>query len=605
MFGKRPEHSPPLKIERWRRCLLRLCVTIVWVAGLVNASVQAVQPPPLHFEPVVSLNVVETLSFLQDKQGFIWLASTNGVYRHDGYRTVHYRHDVLKADSLPSDSVAAFHEDKQGQLWVATYDGIARFEPETGRFLRFPPPPEADGRRQNRLTRAMMGDGADGMWLATRAGLLHFAPKTGQFVTYRHDPQRIDSLPSDNVSVLARDTSGGLWVGNWSAGLSYLPKDSKQFQRHVLDIVHDTVKKPSNPRALLIDSRQRLWVGTDNGVFLWNTATPWADRRQLLPPAGVEGFRVLNIHEDATGQIWIGTQEAGLLRWDEARQTFLRYTHQSDNDHSLPSNSVSAVFVDRTQTLWVGTRGNGVSRVDLASNGIEQVMPRSIAPENFKLWNMVFSFAETADGKLWLGGTGGLTLVDLAQRKLLRSVRSVPGQPRSLSSNFIHHLYQQPGGPLWIATSDGLGRLNPNSDYVQTKYFGSAENNAVNRIYPGENGVLWLATGGAVIRYSPLNDVSRLFKHDPGDPDSLSPGANSTLLEDRKGNLWVGGGNEAGARGLDVMEKGSNKFHHYRHDPKDPGSLNNDIVTNIYEDGPGNIWIGTATGPVIVNLVVA
>ena len=585
-----------LRPQRLRQVLTGVAICL----GLLSpfSEARAAEAPPLRFEQVAGLNTDDPLAFIQDRQGFIWMASSSGLYRHDGYRTVHYQHNTAIADSLPANKVSALLEDKQGRIWVATYNGLARFEAQTGHFTAFFPPAAANGNQQNRLTRSIVGDGQDGMWLATRAGLLHFDPQTSKFSSYRHDPANTGSLPSDNVSVLARDAGGGLWVGTWPTGLAYLPAGSTQFQRYSLDMAtaKDTRKAHSNLHALLVDSQQRLWIGTDNGLLRWQSGTPWSALRRLPPPAGSSEFRVSAIHEDANGNIWAGTQEAGLLRWNETRQAFQRHTHQIDDAHSLPADAVGALLVDRTQTLWVGTQGGGVSRSNLASNGIEQVMPDRLAPENFKDWNIVFSFAEDARGNLWLGGTGGLALVDLAERKLLRSIRHQPGKTGGLSGNAILNLYQQPGGALWIATSAGLDRLDPESGLLQTKSFDGPGNNVINRIAPGRDGVLWLGTGGGVIRYSLTNGATRTFTHDPGDAFSLPPGANSVLLEDRAGNLWVGGGNESGARGLAILEQGSGRFRHYRHVASDQSSLPSDIVTSIHEDKSGNIWLGTPAG---------
>ncbi|MFZ4535683.1 two-component regulator propeller domain-containing protein [Propionivibrio sp.] len=587
--------APSLNV---RRRLRLLCAGLAVICGLLHAGgeAQAANPPPLHFEPVASLNAEASLAFLQDRQGFIWVGTNTGLYRHDGYRSLHYQHDKSIADSLPDDKISALFEDKHGRIWIGSRNGIARFEARTGRFTRFSPRPAADGDQQNLLTRGLVGDGQDGLWLATRGGLLHFDPESGRFASYRNDPERADSLPGDNVAALARDAKGGLWVGTWPSGLAYLAKGSEQFQRYALDNAKLPLKSPSNPRALHVDSRQRLWIGTDNGVLLWHGGTPWASLARLPSPPGVGGFRVFSIGEDGEGNIWIGTLEAGLLRWDETQRRFLDYTHRIDDAHSLPANAVSALLVDRTQTLWVGTHGGGVSRSDLVSSGIERVMPDLLAPENFKAWNIVFSFAEDGRGNLWLGGTGGLALVNLAERKLLRSLRHKPGQAGGLSSNAISHLYQQPGGALWIATSDGLGRLDPDSGSLQTKYFAGPGNNSINRIAPGRNGVLWLATGGGVIRYSTSSGAAEYYSHDSASPDSLGPGSNSCLVEDRGGNLWVGGGQEAGARGLAILEKGGSHFRHYRHNPEGKASLSSDIITSIHEDGQGNIWLGTAAG---------
>ncbi|MFZ2854441.1 MAG: two-component regulator propeller domain-containing protein, partial [Rhodocyclaceae bacterium] len=580
------------------RCLRALCATLAMFAGLLHPTDEALasEHPDLRFERVAGLEADNPSAFLQDRQGFVWTASSTGLYRHDGYRTIHYRHNATVPGSLPSNSAQALFEDKNGRIWVGTHSGLVRFEAQSGQFTLFAPPPSSDGNLQNRLTRDITGDGHDGMWLATRAGLLHFNPGNQQFTSYRHDPARTGSLPSDNVSVLARDAREGLWVATWPTGLAYLSKGSTQFERYQLDDASGTQKRQHNVRAMHVDQRQRLWIGTNSSLYLWQAGTPWASRKKLSPPPGSSNFRVFSIYEDSAGNIWIGTQQAGLLLWDDKQQTLVSYTHRTDDAHSLPNNAVSALLVDRTQTLWVGTQGGGISRSDLASNGIARILPQYIAPEHFKAGNLVFSISEDSPGKLWLGGVGGLALINLAERKLVRSLTHKLGQAEGLSSNEIFHLYRQANRTLWIATSAGLGRLDPDNGQLQTTFFEGRGNNSINKIAPGRDGILWLATAGGIIRYAPKEGSFQSFSHAPGDPYSLGPGSNSALLEDRAGNLWVGGGRESGARGLAVLERGSRQFQHYRHDPEDKNSLSSDIVTSIHEDARGDIWLGTPNG---------
>ena len=554
-------------------------------------------PAGLHFDKVDALNTSASVAFLQDRQGFIWMASQRGLFRHDGYRAVHYRHDASVADSLPDDIVRGLLEDKDGRIWVATLNGIARFEPRTGGFTRFAPPPDADGSQQNRLTKAIVGDGESGFWLATRAGLWHFDPETRRFASYRHDAANPDSPGSDNVATLARDAEGGLWVGFWPSGLDYLPKGSRHFQHYQIDRSTSANTPPSNPRALFVDSRQRLWIGTDLGAFLWQIGTPWETRQRLPSPRGVGDFRVYSIFEASDGQVWIGTREGFLLCWDDKQQSFVSDSHRIDDSHSLPARSVATVFVDRSQTLWVGTYGGGVLRSGLADQGFEFIGQEHINPGgNTKLEGEWTSFADDGRGNLWLGGPAGLMLVNLDERRILRSIPTTRGHVGGLGGLRIQKLYQQPGGDLWVATSSGLGRLSPGGREVRLQSFNGAGNNAINSIAPGKGGVLWLATAGGVIRYSIASGATKYFTHDPADPGSLRPGANVFVYEDRAGNLWVGGGYESGARGLSVMEKGSTRFRHYGHRPDDKNSLSGDIVSSIHEDERGNIWLGTPTG---------
>ena len=119
-------------------------------------------------------------------------------------------------------------------------------------------------------------------------------------------------------------------------------------------------------------------------------------------------------------------------------------------------------------------------------------------------------------GLLWLGGVGGVLLIDPQQGTLIRSLRHDPERPtQSLSNNFVHHLYQAPGGLLWMATGAGLNRFDPGDGKLSTIFFGDPARNSINRIAPSRSGALWLASGGGLIRYDPIGGKTQFYDLDP------------------------------------------------------------------------------------------
>ncbi|NGZ87169.1 diguanylate cyclase domain-containing protein [Duganella aceris] len=545
---------------------------------------------PLTFESIESLgsDSQSILSLLQDRQGYLWVGTIEGgLFRFDGRRAVRYLNDPANPASLPAGRIATMHADAQGRIWIGTDDGLARYEPASNSFIRFRP----DSTQRNaRIVRRIIGDGAHGLWLGTWGGLQHFDIASGQFLMYQADPARADALPYNDVNAVALDAAGGLWASTWPGGVSYLAPGARGFVNYRLDSAAQPDPKLNDVRAMHYDATGRFWLGTDAGVVVWQSGTPWSERRRL---PGIKG-RVNGIDDDREGNVWISTRTEGLLRWSSDLRQMQAYNHRAEDSHSLPSNAINTTMADRHGTLWVGSFTNGVSRANLGNYGLERIIPRDIAPDSFPSSNFVRSLAAAPDGQVWLGVDDGLVLFDPNAKRIVQRYAADANRPGTLNHNSVYSLYQQAGGPLWVGTSKGLNRLDhPGGPFASVR-FATPADNFVNTIAPGRGSVLWLGTGASLMRYDPASGGVRRYVHDQDDPASRSVSEASAVLEDAQGRVWVG--DFFRGAGLDMMQGDDGRFQHFRHDPAAPRSISSDKITCIYEDLYGTIWIGTARG---------
>jgi len=580
------------------------------VAGSVTVHAQS--PRALRFENLsdrytgAPSSVVTAI--VQDKQGFIWIGAQYGAYRHDGHRSVIYQHDPADPHSLPGNYVMSMFRDKHDRLWLGTNNGLALYDPEIDGFDTYragPDPSEGkDGTSASDVVArdsitGIVDDGAEGLWLGSRQGLQHFDPAGGRFERYLHDASDPGSLGSDRIDAIVRDAKGGVWAGVWGAGIDYLAPGGKHFEHFRLDDPGHPDAKFNSVTALLIDSGQRLWIGSETGVQLWQPGSAWNTRESLPAPAGHDEFWVFGIYQDPHGTMWLATQPTGLLQWDSGTHSFISYIHQPADQHSLSSNRIYSVLVDRSDTLWVGSRDQGIGRADLASDGFARFMPEADAPNSpdalnaFSMGNVVDSMSPAGGSRVWLGGPGGLRLYDTATRHIVKSYRHEPGKSGTLSSNYVVGLWQQTDGPLWVATSEGLNRLDSPDGAFHEIHFPQKEVNAIRQITPARGGALWMGTDAGVVHYDPASGASRII---PFSSTPVSGSGNDSvgiLLEDRRGRLWVG---DPHGLGVDVLDPASGKFVNYRHDDRVPDSMPNDFVRCLYEDKDGGIWIGTLEG---------
>lgn len=565
---------------------IRLCVCFCLLA--LNAQAAPISTPFFEKLSDISDTDLTAYSVIQDRQGFIWIGTAAGVFRHDGYDFTRYQNKPDNPVNLQG-PVYNLLEDKQGRIWICTNNGIAQLDPKTNSFNR-----PAFGTQTNfsQVARQAINDQQGGIWLATQGGLKYFNPDSGYIQEFRHDPTRSDSIATDNIQALTLDDKGGLWIATWPGGLDYLASGAAAFVHYRLDTPAQPDPSLNNVRALHFDHQHRLWIGSEAGIFVWQQGTDWSQRKHLDTPSGVDGFSVNHIYQDKRETIWVASVGQGLLRWDREKNQFIGYTHRTENPYSLPGNYISTVFMDRSDTLWVGADSNGLSRANLGLRGVEQIFPRDLAMSSPEQSNQVSSIASDADDRLWLGSSIGLTLIDTATRKVVRSVLADSRQSGSLNGSTIYSLYKAKNGPLWVGSSAGLNRLDQADGAFRAVRFDDVASNMVSHIAPGRDGILWLATGSGLIRYSPGTGAIRRFSRDPANPHSIS--SPYVSFEDSAGRVWAAGANNGG--GLDALDQASGRFSHYLHDPANKTSLSDDHVYCLIEDKHGVLWVGTDKG---------
>lgn len=580
------------KIELWLTIAL-ICLAILAFGFVLKA--QAASTSELRFQRLSALGAdqLSTLSLLQDRQGFVWIGTNNaGLYRFDGYHSEKYQSQANDPHSLPHDRISALYEDQQGRIWAGTQNGLALFNPKTNNFTRYI---IEGGPSNQRIIKVIASDGKDGLWLATWGGLQHFDTNTGKFTLYAHDPNRPDSLGKNDLNAIVVDQDGGVWAGTWPAGLDYLAPGSSSFQHYRLDSENAPDSKLNIVRSLFIDDHKRLWIGTENGVVLWDTKQEWSTRKRLDTPSS----RVNYLYRDRNGVMWAATLSAGLLRWNAEQERFTQFVKQAIDPYSLPSDDVRAVLHDRGGMLWVATLTDGIALANLNSRGFRRIIPFDADADNPRPNNSLLRIVGKGDGKLWLSSNSGVALFDPVSGDVLKRYQADKKRKGALSNDLAYSLYQEKDGPLWVGTSVGLNRLDPGKDEFKLFRFGSIADDYINVIAPAAEGKLWLGTGDSLIHFDPHTDRYTKYTPDPKNPTSRSAKGTTVILHDKQGRVWAGA--EWVGGGLDLLDLATGQFRHFKHHAQDATSISADNVSSLYQDNKGRIWVGTING---LNLLV-
>ena len=558
----------------------------------VPAAALAGPQPTLRFEHLSAedgLAQESVMAMAQDRDGFMWFGTQNGLSRFDGYRFVNFRTAFGDPTTLASNWVRVLHLDPKGRLWIGTDGGLALYDPAAQAFRQYLPT-GGSGRRGNGdvHVRAIVDDGKDGLWIGTGDGLQHFDIASGRFTTWHHAAGDPDSLSDNDINALVVDKRGRLWIGT-SAGLDSLDGAGLRFEHHRL--ASGPEKKVN---ALLVDGDDNLWIGLLAGLERKPLGKPAAAQHLYNPREGMPRLWITSLYGDGKGQVWVGSHDDGLFRWDKKHDRFESHRRIVSDKHSLADNYVSSMFRDRVGTLWIGTWYGGVSRVDLSSGGFARIV-REHDGIGIPADNRARAIENDGSGGLWLASATTLQHYDPSRSgpDAYRIWRHEPDNPNSLIDSSVNALVRDHDGIVWIGGRTGITRFDAARGRFTRRVLvpGAVDANNVRKMTLGRDGAVWIATRGGLHRLEPRSGALESWRHDPNRQASLADDTVRPVLEDSRGRIWVGTFN-----GLDLLDRANKRFRHFRHQQYDLSSISHDEVHALLEDHHGNVWVGTAGG---------
>ncbi|NND72259.1 MAG: GAF domain-containing protein, partial [Rhodothermales bacterium] len=353
--------------------------------------------------------------------------------------------------------------------------------------------------------------------------------------------------------------------------------------------------------TIMQDRQGFIWIGTQGGLHRYDGIDFKVYKAIPFDTTSLSGSWVWGVSEASNGDIWVATENGGLNRLDRASGTFTHYRHDPDDSTSISSDRVFFPYEDSRGNLWAGTLGGGLNKIPYDRPG-KFVRFDHVHDDSATLsGRFVFWMTEGPEGDLWVSTSNGLSRIDIETDEIARILFNPDMRAGYGWSVNILHGYFPPNDPGigWFASGKGLIRLD--LDTYEHELFQVVEDETLNSENffhqvmpdPGSSDVLWLAgpsTGLARFEISSGRFTS--YRNDPADPNSLSDNQATSLLTDNSGSIWVGTANA----GINRFNPGAVNFVHLRNDPEDDQSLAPGIVWGLSEDSEGSIWVSTDTG---------
>jgi signal transduction histidine kinase/DNA-binding response OmpR family regulator/ligand-binding sensor domain-containing protein len=554
--------------------------------------------PVFHFKRLSTANGLSTNEIrsriVRDEKGFVWIGTTNGLDRYDGYSVKDYRNRPDDPFSLSSNTVTALLIDTRHRLWIGTWDtGLSLYDPSRDRFLNFRPPRDGSALAQTRTILSLLQDNTNTIWVGTSMGGL----------------VRVD-LPTDHSD---------------SAVLDTLVRRCR-FRAYPLGT-------PRNTAYELCEREDgNIIVASDSGLIIVDPMNHSLSRPHLADPAGqhLDSIRIFSLSRSPEGELWIGTGTEGVFRVNWRSDTARNYRHRTSDTLSLRSDDIRDMVVDRNGYVWIATlesidlfsaetgrrvpyltsgeRLGGSHRplfsVDrtgtlwfgTTASGAYWLSPKTLRIPHYALGTAAglpgsFEAIEPAHDRLcWFSSSGKAFQIDVRSRAVFRIIDFFQGKKPSYSTPDRTSTYFDDDGNLWYGTWGlGMYRVNLSSGRVKNFRYVSplGKESTVRSIARGMGDSLWLASyTDGLKNFDPRSGTFQDYSR-----DSISYA--SDVMKDRRGRLWI----STEADGLLVIDPATGMIQRLRHDPDNPRSLGHDRTRNSYQDPRGRIWV--AAGNVI------
>lgn len=515
----------------------------------------------LGIEQGLSNNAVTCI--YQDYQGFMWFGTYDGLNRYDGYSFKIFRNTLGDSTSLSSNNIYTIEGDTRHNIWIGVQNGINVFNPLTATFSS-PRYTDANTGALLKIQEEVHAIRAcsNGYVLVgtSQNGLLVFENNTSKGIQI---PLNGSDVHYNITSIEIDQKRQKIWVFVKKSGLFLYDITSRKLQP-----VNSTIRQAT---CLKTDQQGNLWLGNDNGLFLYNVATQQYSAN-LVPVK----CNVVGLCRNKQQELWIASDGGGV--WSLAPGASQAVPFVASNGTSIVnSNAVYAVYEDDDERKWIGTLRGGVNMVDSRPLAFKKIVHNTPGRNNV-IDNFILSFCEDAPQRVWIGTDGAGLRYWNRSNNTFTEYRNNPADRNSISSNFITSIIKDQYKDTWISTwFGGVNRLRNNSHTFEHYSFvnpatGAEEHNAW-LVYEDAQKNIWASTtnDGSLYRFDRNNNRFEIF-----DPSIINL---QSIAEDQAGNLW--GGNYTS-----LIQISRNDKTHHTFTIGYP-------VRCIHEDADKHLWLGT------------
>lgn len=534
---------------------------------------------------------------IQDKKGFLWIGTEDGLNRFDGYSFKVFKNKRGDKNSLSNNFIWSLIEDSRSNIWIGTDGGgLNKYDPVTEKFERYVHDKNDINSISSDAVQSVYQDKTGNLWIGTWGGGLNlFDLKSNSFITFRNDSKDDSSLSNDKIFCVFEDSKNNLWVGTDGGGLNLFDRRSKKFARFNTkssSLTSDAIS------CVFQSSPNELWLGTMDGQLINFNTSNFSNKNYNLDiePNSSTQNSIWKILEDPQGLIWIATIQGGLFFLDPKTNIISTPKSESLNNNGLTSDNLKYLFRDKADNIWIGTLVSGLFKINRQKTCFNKINKQNTSGKLSD--EFIFSLSEDRDGSIWIG-----TLSEGAFRfnPKTQLIKNYPPNtaPNGLSGEIIRYIYNDKVDNLWLGSYYGNPNIyNPiTNSFVQFNLDFKNDNQdakLVRVIYEDSDSTLWfgLNGNGGVVTFNRKTKLFERYSSLSKNTTKISGDEILSVCEDKNGFIWIG----TYSCGLNRYDKKNKSFKHYKREENNLSSLPENIIPELYCDSDGDLWVGTYSG---------
>ncbi|MDE3742670.1 hybrid sensor histidine kinase/response regulator transcription factor [Maribacter polysaccharolyticus] len=409
-------------------------------------------------------NTINTIA--QDKYGFLWFGTPNGLIKYDGYEFETYTTQSKTNGSISSNNLTSLHSDYNGVLWIGTNVGMNLYIPWLETFYTVPLPSKLE------VTHITSGSNGD-LWFSGENQLYHCILKSAENGVLNVSKNLLKGYPNiTSINDFGFIGDDELIVATTS-GLKKIELDRDSLGQNPKIKTLVDLEKFKNTNITVIKSINNIfWIGTENGLFKTTLEENRVHVIKNIDHIGTAKTQIHPLHintifEDINGDVWIGTVNTGLLKYLEKEDRFLNYRYSPKNNLGLSSNYINAVFQDNYGVLWIGTAQGGINKLDISQ---KQFINYSKNPYDGDAItdNLITSILEDNKGRLWVSVYNNNDLLRSTTKVSDTTVFNLKFENLKNKIPFpvnktIRCIYEDKKGFIWFGTESNLFVYEPSS----------------------------------------------------------------------------------------------------------------------------------------------
>src|SRR5260221_6363119 len=568
-----------------------------------------------HYQVENGLSNSTVFCSAQDKRGFLWFGTREGLNRFDGYHFKLFTRYTNNTAAQGNDLIHCLYCDKEGTLWVGGQNGLFRFDEKAEKLVRVVDSlieinwiqrDNGDNLwflclnnvyrynlRSGKLTHfpekdyfsatsiCLSGDGS--IWFATNDGFIKkFDSASEKFTSF--------DIFSNSLSPASRwlgriEYAGNhqFLIGSTSQGLKSFDESSGQYQ----DVLtYNPDKTTVFVRDILRYGPEEFWLGTESGIFIFNTKTHAFTnlRKKFQDLYSLNDNAVYTLCKDSEGGVWVGAFFGGLNYYSRQYSSFQKY-FPDNSDTSISGSAVREICEAHNNNHWIGHEDACLNNLDPRTGAITQYRPTGL-PSDI-CYSNIHGLLAVGD-ELWIGTfEHGLDVMDIRSGKVKKHYLAGPTD-NQLKSNFVLSIIRTGSGRMVLGTSNGvyLYRERTN-DFTPLPY--TPKRIFVASVMEEHDGTIWVGThGSGTFYYNPLTRAHGAFADRPSDSGGARIGFINAIGEDSQHNLWFSTEGD-GVWKLAADRKTFTSFGMTE-------GLPSNFIFKVIEDNNKDVWASTSKG---------